>query len=199
MDRLILGVILAVAGAVICFSGWRLFDLAVKIAGLISGAALGYALAVALNTTDVLRLVLAVSGALAGFLLAVVLWRLGIFLGGAFAGALVGFGIASSFLLLSGGALIAIVASGAIIGFLLAVVLRKPIIVVATAISGAFVLVAGIGTLMPNLGLFNLAALQNLSDPQAALGTLGIIVWVFVAVLGIVSQWSSSRSGRRFS
>ncbi|GAB4555459.1 MAG: hypothetical protein OHK0023_26760 [Anaerolineae bacterium] len=199
MDTLILGIILTVAGAVICFSGWRFFDLAVKIAGLISGAALGYALAVALNATDIVQIVLAVVGALIGFLLAVVLWRLGVYLGGAFAGALIGFGIASSFLLVSGGALIAIVVAGAIIGFLLAVVLRKPIIVLSTAISGALVLVAGIGTLIPNLGLFNFSALQNLENPQAALGTLGIIVWAIVAVLGMASQWASSGGGRRVS
>lgn len=132
-------VLLVLGGALSCFAGYRLFKVVLGIYGFILGAMLASSMMGTSNTTGMV--VAALAGGIAGALILVFAYFIGIALVGAGLGALVahvGWGQAG------GGdppALAVILLS--ILGALGAMLLQRYVIIVATAFGGAWTIVAG--------------------------------------------------------
>lgn len=121
-------------GLVDCFAGYRVFRLSVVLGGAVGGAWLGHLAAGAAGLNPGGTLAALLVGAVAGALLAFLLYLLAVFLAG------FGFGAALALLLLA--QLNQLVALGAatvagLVGGVLAVKLQKILLVLATALLGA--------------------------------------------------------------
>ncbi|UCG43497.1 MAG: DUF4203 domain-containing protein [candidate division WOR-3 bacterium] len=178
-------------GGIVCFFGYRVLRAALGIAGFIVGAVLA-ASGVALipSSTQVWVLVAALVGGIVGAVLAALLYKVGVFLLGAAAGALVAglvvtaLGLAASWWVLG---------IGAVAGGILGLVLQKRIVSILTAFVGAWGVVGGTFHL---LGWYSIRA--GLRDP-AALKTTGayfylmLVMWLGLGILGMLVQLGTAR------
>src|SRR5262245_16056124 len=139
-------VLLVLSGAVACFAGYRLFKIVLGIYGFILGALLASSMMGVSNTTGMI--VAALLGGIAGALLLVFAYFVGIALVGAGLGALVahvGWGWIAS-----GDPPAAAVIVLSIAGSIGAMMLQRYVIIVSTAFGGAWtVIVGGLALLGP--------------------------------------------------
>ena len=132
-------VLLALGGALSCFAGYRLFKLTLAIYGFIFGAMLASSTMGVSNTTGMI--VAALVGGLAGALLLMFAYFIGIALVGAGLGALVAHVGWSSVRSGDPPALVVILLS--ILGSMGAMLLQRYVIIVATAFGGAWTMIVG--------------------------------------------------------
>jgi len=179
---------LVIGGAVSCFAGYRLFKIVLGIYGFILGAMLASSMMAASNTAGMI--VAAVGGGIAGALLLMFAYFIGIALVGAGLGALVahvGWGYVGSgdpppvaIILLS------------VVGSIGAMLLQRYVIIVATAFGGAWTMIVGA---MAATG--DRAAMRNASavdvwilypTTPARVRAWVPIVWVVVGLFGTAVQ-----------
>jgi hypothetical protein len=184
--------VLAIAlGGLICFFGYRLLRVTLGIVGFGVGFALGGMVASLIsNITPVFLLIIAVASGVLGAILAAVLYKAGVFLLGAGAGAL----IASLALAGAGNTQSVLIAiAAAIVGGVLTLLLQRTLVSVLTAFGGAWGGVAGV---------FHLVGWYDLSADPATLATVRsdgshfwIIVgcWLVLGTLGSAAQLSAKR------
>src|SRR5262249_9654009 len=132
-------VLLVLSGAVACFAGYRLFKIVLGIYGFILGAMLASSMMGISNTTGMI--VAALVGGIAGALLLMFAYFIGIALVGAGLGALVthvGWGYVAS-----GDPPAASVIVMSIVGSVGAMLLQRYVIIVATAFGGAWTMIVG--------------------------------------------------------
>ncbi len=132
-------VLLVLGGALSCFAGYRLFKIVLAIYGFILGAMLASSMMGVSNTTGMV--VASLLGGVAGALILVFAYFVGIALVGAGLGALVahvGWGY-----LRPGDPPTAVVVVLAIFGSIGAMLLQRYVIVVATAFGGAWTMIVG--------------------------------------------------------
>jgi hypothetical protein len=134
-----IALLLVLGGALSCFAGYKLFKITLAIYGFIIGAMVTSSLMGSSNTTGMI--VAAIVGGLAGSLLLVFAYFIGIALVGAGLGALVahlGWGYVGS-----GEPPPVLVIVLSIVGSLGAMVLQRYVIIVATAFGGAWTVIVG--------------------------------------------------------
>src|SRR5205814_1874438 len=132
-------VLLVLGGALSCFAGYRLFKVVLGIYGFILGAMLASSMMAASNTLGMI--VSAVVGGLAGALLLVFAYFIGIALVGAGLGALV-VHVTWSYVRSGDPPPLAVIVM-AIAGSIAAMLLQRYVIIVATAFGGAWTMIVG--------------------------------------------------------
>src|SRR5438552_5718232 len=179
-------VLLVISGAVACFAGYRLFKIVLGVYGFILGAMIVSSMMGVSNTTGMV--VAALVGGIAGALLLVFAYFVGIALVGAGLGALIAH-VGWSWIGSGDPPAIAVILLS-IVGSIGAMVLQRYVIIVSTAFGGAWtVIVAG-------LALFgNRAATRPPADgwilyPMTPAPASGIvpIAWIVLGLLGTVVQ-----------
>jgi hypothetical protein len=135
------GVVLVLGGALACFAGYRLFKVVLAIYGFIFGALLASSTMGATNTAGMVGA--ALLGGIAGALILVFAYFVGIALVGAGLGALVAHVGWTTFRVGAGDPPVLIVVVLAICGSIAAMVLQRYVIVMATAIAGAWTIIVG--------------------------------------------------------
>ena len=178
--------LLLIAGFIICFFGYRLLRLTLGIAGFGVGLALGLLLAGLIpGASQVLTIILGIVLAVLGAILATALYRFGVFLLGAGAGALI-----AGVVVTATGWQFPMIARvlAAIAGGILTLILERPLISILSAIAGAWGMV---------LGAFRLLGWHHVSagslKPSASYGVM-IACWLVIALIGAGIQL---RSGHR--
>ena len=134
-------VLLLIAGFIFCFFGYRLLRLTLGLAGFGVGLALGLLIAGLIpGTSQVLTIILGIVFGILGAILATALYKFGVFLLGAGAGAL----IAGVVVAATGWhyPMIARVLA-AIAGGILTLILERPLISILSALAGAWGIVLG--------------------------------------------------------
>ena len=137
--RLPAAILLVLGGALSCFAGYRLFKIVLGIYGFVLGAMLASSMMGGSNTTGMI--VAAIVGGLAGALLLVFAYFVGIALVGAGLGALVAHVAWSGIRAGDPPAIAVIVLS--IMGSIGAMFMQRYVIIVATAFGGAWTVIVG--------------------------------------------------------
>ncbi len=179
-------VLLLAAGFIICFFGYRLLRLTLGLAGFGVGLAGGVLIAGLIpGASQLLTVILGIVFGILGAILATALYKFGVFLLGAGAGAL----IAGVVVTATGWPypMIARVIA-AIVGGILTLILERPLISILSALSGAWGMALGVFRL---LGKHH--AVLGSHKPTAEYGLL-IACWL---VLGLAGIWAQLRSGYR--
>jgi hypothetical protein len=181
---------LLIAGFLICFFGYRLIRFTLGLAGFGAGFALGLTLAALVpHVSQLLTIVIGIVGGILGALGATLLYKFGVFLLGAGAGAL-----AAGIVIAAAGwhhpLLIRMVA--AISVGLLTLLLERPLVSVLSAFVGAWGIVFGAFKL---LGWYEVAA--GTQRPPAIYGVM-VAGWLLLALIGAgVQLRTAGRRGRR--
>ncbi len=177
-------VLLLIAGSVVCFFGYRLLRFTLGLAGFCVGIALGLAVAGLIpGISQVFTIIIGIACGILGAVLATVLYKFGVFLLGAGAGALI--------------AGVVVAATGwqypmlarvlaAIVGGILTLLLERPLVSILSALAGAWGIV---------LGAFKLFGLSHVSTgvrmPPANDGLM-ITCWLVLGLIGAVVQLRSA-------
>jgi hypothetical protein len=175
--------LLVFGGTLSCFAGYRLFKITLAIYGLIFGAMLASSTMGASNTTGMV--LAAVLGGIAGAVILLLAYFIGIGLIGAGLGALVahvGWGYVRA-----GDPPVAIIVVLAVFGAIGAMLLQRYVIVVATAFGGAWTLLLGALSLTDRSG----GRASRLGDvwilypnAQSPVPSWIPIAWIVLGVLG---------------
>jgi hypothetical protein len=186
--NILVGLIVLVLGAVVCFSGYRIFRVVLMLVGFLIGFTLG--MAIMANSGGIGQVLVGVVVGLIGAGVFYALYFVGVFLAGVALGAVVGLTIAS-ILGASGGLATILVLIGVIGGAILAIVLNKLMIVISTAFGGANTMVQGLAIILP--GVF---AASNVGAAATALSTsfIGFIVWIVLGVAGVAVQYRNNKA-----
>ena len=181
--------ILVIGGLLACFAGYRIFRVVLGIYGFILGALLATSI---VGTEQTMWTILAaIGGGIAGALILIAAYFIGVALIGAGLGAMTANLIWAG---IGGEPHVAVVIGLAIVGALAALALQRYVIIVATAFGGAQTVVVGVAALMGNRAAADAAAQVVYSvyplnpvpgtavDLMAALvlGVLGVLVQLFV-------------------
>jgi hypothetical protein len=183
-----------IAGAVICFWGYRLFKVVLGIAGFIAGAVLFYNFGAQYTERMAVLVILSIFGGMIGASLSMAFYYVGLFLLGALAGWQIGFLIAT---VVNIELVIIIPIAAAVIAGILACFFQKPIIIAATALIGAWSVVTGgfyfFGTGIIPLDLFRdpFMLIDNLRDTNPVV----ILAWIVLSIAGMIFQFSSRMPG----
>ena len=185
--------ILLLGGLLACFAGYRIFRVVLGIYGFILGALLATSI---VGTEQAMWTILAaIGGGLAGALVLIAAYFVGVALIGAGLGAMTANLIWAG---IGGEPHVAVVIVLAIVGALAALWLQRYVIIVATAFGGAQTVVVGAAALMGNREAADAAARAVYSvyplNPMPgttldlaaalALGALGVLVQLFVTAKG---------------
>jgi hypothetical protein len=181
--------ILVIGGLLACFAGYRIFRVVLGIYGFILGALLATSI---VGTEQTMWTILsAIGGGIAGALILIAAYFIGVALIGAGLGAMTANLIWAG---IGGEPHVAVVIGLAIVGALAALALQRYVIIVATAFGGAQTVVVGVAALMGNRAAADAASQVVYSvyplnpvpgtavDLAAALvlGAIGVLVQLFV-------------------
>jgi hypothetical protein len=178
-------VLLLIAGFVVCFFGYRLLRFTLGLAGFCVGLALGLAVAgLITGISQAVTIIIAIVGGILGAVLASLLYRLGVFLLGAGAGALL-----AGIIVAATGSHHALLirALAAIVGGILTLVLERPLVSILSAFAG------GWGIVLAAFKLFGWYHPAGARQPPANYGIM-IACWLVLALIGAAIQL---RSGSR--
>jgi len=183
-----------VAGALMCFYGYRLFLVALGLFGALVGGYAGLLIGTDLSPANqVVPVLVALVGSLLGGILMVTMYFLGVFIAGATLG-----GLLAAALTLHASPdvhLIAIAIIGAI-GGIVALLVQRYVIVVATALNGAALIIGSVwmflSQMTPVEAYHRLS--QHLAPPNAMTVSgvhLYVLVgaWIVLGALGILVQF----------
>ncbi len=187
--NILIGLVSMVIGAVVCFSGYRIFRVVLMLVGFLVGFVVG--MAIMSSSGGIGQLLVGVVVGLIGAGIFYALYFVGIFLAGAFLGA----GLAAmlvSLLNIGGGVATILVLVGLIGGAILALVLNKLMIVISTAFGGAGTLVEGAVMILP--GVFGSAATTLNYSILVSFNALGVIAWLALGVAGVVVQYRNNKA-----
>ena len=177
-------ILLVLGGALSCFAGYRLFKIVLGIYGFILGAMLASSMMGVSNTTGMV--VAGLVGGLAGALLLVFAYFIGIALVGAGLGALiahVGWGYVGS-----GDPPAVVIILLAVFGSIGAMLLQRYVIIVATAFGGAWTIIVGGLAVAGNRGGGRAASASDvwiLYPTTPAPGQVWVpVAWIVLGLIG---------------
>lgn len=180
-------IVLLLGGALSCFAGYRLFKITLAIYGLIFGAMIASSSMGVSNTTGMI--VAAIAGGIAGAIILVLAYFMGIGLIGAGLGALVahvGWGFVRP-----GDPPPAFLIALAVLGAIGAMLLQRYVIVVATAFGGAWTMLLG-GIAIADRGAERASRVGDvwiLYPTTAPPGRTWMpIAWIVIGVIGTIVQ-----------
>jgi hypothetical protein len=190
-------VLIALAGALACFAGHRLFRIVLAVFGFILGAMIASSVMGLSNTTGMV--VAALLGGLAGALILIFAYFVGIALVGAGLGAAVahfGWRLASG----SGDPPVLLVIGLAIAGAVGAMIVQRHVIVLTTAFVGAWTMIVGTLAAVGERGAVaakSTSSVWILYPVSPAPGRWWIpYVWVVLGVVGAAVQFGFTRRRR---
>ena len=178
-----------IAGAIVCFWGYRIFKVVLGIAGFIAGAVLFYYFGAHYTANMIVLMILAIFGGLIGASFSVAFYYIGLFLLGALAGWQLGFLIATA---INIEFVIIIPIITAMIAGILACFLQKPVIIISTALIGAWSVVTGgfyfFGTGIIPTDLFRdpFMLVESLRETNPVV----ILAWIALSIAGMIFQFS---------
>ena len=189
--------LLLVGGTVACFAGYRLFRIVLAIYGFILGAMLASSMMGVTNTTGMI--VAALAGGIAGALLLVFAYFIGIALVGAGLGALAAHA-GWSYVRPGEPPALAVIALS-IVGAIGAMMLQRYVIVVATAFGGAWTMIVGGLAAIGDRGATRAAAAGDVwilypLTPAPGRGWVPI-AWIGLGLLGLGVQLAITGRKRR--
>lgn len=194
MSEVIVGLILIVLGAVVCFYGLRFFFILLPVWGFIAGFFLGAHGMTALLGQGFLQTVTGwIVGIVLGAIFAVAsyfIWYIGAIIAAASFGGLIGEGLFGLFT--QNGVLLWIGAAiGAIIIAVVTAVLFLPVyfVIVNTAFAGAGAITIGLMLVLQRITLVQLGAGEEMATVQA--GWFWFVIALVLAILGILWQMRS--------
>jgi len=178
-------VLLVLGGALACFAGYRLFKVVLGIYGFVLGAMLASSMMGATNTTGMI--VAALVGGLAGALLLMFAYFIGIALVGAGLGAFVAHMAWGSVGKGADPPAVAVIVLS-ILGSIAAMFLQRYVIVVATAFGGAWTVIVGGLAIAGDRGAARAAASGDVwilypATPAAGRGWVPI-AWIVLGLIG---------------
>lgn len=180
--------LLVLGGTLSCFAGYRLFKITLAIYGFIIGAMLASSTMGVTNTTGMV--VAAIVGGVAGALILVFAYFVGIALVGAGLGALVAH--AGWSWIRVGDPPVALVIALAIAGAIGAMLLQRYVIVVSTAFAGAWMIILGAVAFMDRGAARPIARVADvfiLYPTSPASGSRWVpVVWVALGLIGTAVQ-----------
>ena len=182
-------VLLLIAGFVVCFFGYRLLRLTLGLAGFGVGLALGLAIAGLIpGISQILTIVIGIVCGILGAVLASLLYKFGVFLLGAGAGALI-----AGVIVAATGWHYPMIARvlGAIAGGILTLIMERPLISILSAFAGAWGIVLGAFRLF---GWHHVVAGSH--KPPANYGIM-MACWLVLALIGVGVQLRDGRGQRR--
>jgi hypothetical protein len=180
---------LLIAGFVVCFFGYRLVRFTLGLAGFGVGLALGLAIAGLIpGLGQVLTIIIGIVCGILGAVLATVLYKFGVFLLGAGAGALI-----AGVIVAATGWHYPLVARvlAAVAGGVLTLIMERPLISILSAFAGGWGVV---------LGAFRLFAWHHVSagaDKRPANYGVMIACWLVMSIVGSVIQLRSDHRHKR--
>jgi hypothetical protein len=182
-------VLLLIAGFVVCFFGYRLLRFTLGLAGFCVGLALGLAVAgLITGISQVMTIIVGLVCGILGAVLASLLYKFGVFVLGAGAGALLA-GIVVAATGWHHPLLIRLLA--AVVGGILTLILERPLVSVLSAFAGGWGIVLGASRL---LGWHHAAGAQK---PAASYGLM-VACWLVLALIGSGIQLRSGvKHGRK--
>ena len=179
---------LVLGGALACFAGYRLFRVVLGIYGFLLGAMIASSIAGTGSTAGMVGAALA--GGLAGAVILVMAWFVGVALVGAGLGALLSHLVWSQIYIGDPPATAVILVSVA--GALTAMVLQRYVIIVGTAFGGAWTVIVGAVALLASQAVESAAAesaVWVLYPLSPAPGQRWVpVAWVAVGILGTAVQ-----------
>jgi hypothetical protein len=179
----VFGAVALAAGLMLCFWGQRITRVALAVVGFGAGALLCWnALGLAAGMSIVLRYILACVGGLLGALLAAFLYRVGVFLLGALAGAFLA-GLFAVVTHIEPGQLG--VLGAALVGGIVALVAQRWLLCVLTAFAGAWLAAVGLFTLV---GWTAGQPIRMLVRPGGGHGAALLGVWLVLGAVGSLVQ-----------
>jgi hypothetical protein len=187
-------ILLILSGVIACFAGYRLFRVVLAIYGFILGAMLASSTMGISNSVGMVAA--ALIGGIAGALIMVFAYFLGIALAGAGLGAFVAHVVWGQ--MRPGDPPPAAIIGAAIVGAIVAMVLQRYMIVVATAFAGAWTIIIGSLAVSGDRGAARAALAGNvwILYPTSAPGQRWVpIAWVILGLTGTAVQLSIT--GRR--
>lgn len=184
--------VLAIAlGGLICFFGYRLLRVTLGVAGFLLGAGLGWFFASAISgIAPLVVIIIALAAGALGAVLAALIYKLGVFLLGAGAGAL----IAASFLAGRTGTVgtLVIIAVAVLTG-VVTVLLQRAMVTVLTALAGAWGVALGAFHLVGWLDMHAGRTLPEALQPTPGRALIMLACWLGLALVGLVLQLASHR------
>ena len=181
-------IVLVLGGALACFAGYRLFRVVLGIYGFLLGAMIASSIAGTGSTAGMVGAALA--GGLAGAVILVMAWFVGVALVGAGLGALLSHLVWSQIYIGDPPATAVILVSVA--GALTAMVLQRYVIIVGTAFGGAWTVIVGAVALLASQAVESAAAesaVWVLYPLSPAPGQRWVpVAWVAVGILGTAVQ-----------
>lgn len=175
-------VLTVVVGGLICFFGYRLLRITLGIVGFAVGALLAGAVAAALGAGPVVLWVAALVGGITGAILAALLYKIGLFLLGAGAGALCAALVTTGAI---GKPAPLWLFVGGIAGGIITLFLQRVLVSGLTALIGAYGVVLGIAHLLPRSGAHPLTIV--ISSPQL------VALWLGLGVVGTLVQLATGK------
>jgi hypothetical protein len=178
-----------IAGIIVCFWGYRIFKVALGIAGFIAGAVLFYNFGAIYTSNLIVLVILAIFGGLIGASLSIAFYFIGIFLLGALAGWQIGFLIATA---INIEFIIIIPIITAIVIGILACFLQRPIIIISTALIGAWSVVTG-GFYFFGSGIIPVDLFRDpfmLIESLREVNPIVILAWIALSIAGMIFQFS---------
>jgi len=181
-------VLIVLGGALACFAGYRLFRIVLAIYGFLFGAAFASSMMGAANTTGMV--VAALVGGVAGALILVFAYFVGIAVVGAGLGALIAH-VGWSYVR-PGDPPLAGIAVLAVLGAVAAMLLQRYVIVVSTAFGGAWTVIVGGFAVASERGVVQKTATTDvwiLYPTSPAPGNRWIpIAWIVLGLMGTAVQ-----------
>jgi len=199
MEIIFLAFFALLIGAVLCFWGYRVFLVMLPIFGFFAGFWLGAeAMALIFGTGFLATVSSWVVGFIAGLLVAVLsylFYMVGIAIVAAGFGAALGSGFMAAIGIETGilALLVAIVAALVVAGLTLVFNLQKYVIIAITALGGANAMLLGPLLLFGRVSLDNLTRAGSAIRPILQDSWFWLIVWLVVAIAGIVVQIRANR------
>jgi hypothetical protein len=178
-------IVLVLGGALACFAGFRLFKVVLALYGFIGGAMLASSMFGISNTIAMLAAALA--GGIAGALILVFAYFVGIALVGAGLGALIAHAGWSALQASDPPALLVI--GLAVVGAVGAMVLQRYVIILSTAFGGAWTLILGVIAIGGDRVAAKTASADVMLYPTLEPGSGWVVIaWLALGVIGTAVQ-----------
>jgi hypothetical protein len=179
--------ILLAGGVLACFFGYRLFKLVLGIYGFVLGALV--ATSVLAPTETVMTLVAAIGGGLAGALVLIVAYFIGVAFAGAALAALL---VHLAWTYVGGDPHPLAIIAACVIGALVSLALQRMVIVFGTAYGGAWTSIVGLLTVLGHRGAAGAATSGDVWMAYPLNPAPGerwvVLAWLGVGTLGVITQ-----------
>lgn len=140
-DSAVMRVLMVIGGVILLIAGWRIYDFIILVAGFLIGAAVASSLVVSDNT--LLMVAVPLIGGLIGAALSFIVYRVAVFVIGAYVGVVITNALAAALALAPVSPLVLLV--GGLVGGLIFIGLSFELLVLLSALVGAQLLATGLG------------------------------------------------------